>query len=161
MKTFRDILYKGRSIVIERFFPIIYKNVHIGKRMRITNSIINYRGGNLTIDDDFFMNRNGSINCHSSISIGKNCLLGENVHIYDHNHVFMEINKPVAFQGFKNSAVTIGDNCWIGTGVTILAGVEIGNNVIIGANCLIYHDIPSGSIVKSKQQLIIENRTDV
>lgn len=84
--------------------------------------------------------------------------MGENVHIYDHNHVFKDKRLPIASQGFKDKAVIIGDNCWIGTGVTILGGVTIGDNVVIGANCLIYHDIPSDTVVKHKQELIIEDR---
>ena len=40
--------------------------------------------------------------------------------------------------------------------VTILKGVTIGNNVVIGANCLIYKDIPDNSIVKLHSENIIE-----
>lgn len=94
----------------------------MGKGFRLTNSVINYRSGELSIGDDFFMNRNGTINCHYKIEIGKDCLIGENVHIYDHNHVFKEMNKSIASQGIKEKAVKIGDYCWIGTGVTILGG---------------------------------------
>ena len=112
----------------------------------------------MTIGDGFFMNRNGTINCHKRISIGKCCLMGENVHIYDHNHVFKEKNRAIASQGFKDKEVNIGDYCWIGTGVTILGGVTIGDNVVIGANCLIYHDIPSNTVVKNKQHLLFEER---
>ena len=72
--------------------------------------------------------------------------------------MFKEKNRAIAAQGFKNKSVKIGDYCWIGTGVTILSGVTIGDNVIIGANCLIYHDIPSNTVVKNKQDLLIEKR---
>ena len=158
MRTGKDIFYKIRSLIIEIFLPVKNKNIHIGKGLRITNSTINYRSGELSIGDDFYMNRNSSINCHYKITIGKSCLIGENVHIYDHNHIYKELNKSISSQGFKGKSVCIGDYCWIGTGVTILGGVTIGDNVIIGANCLIVHDIPAGSVVKNNQQLIIEKR---
>lgn len=158
MRTLLDAYYRIRSWAVHSFLPMRNKNISFGKGFRITNSVINYRAGELLIDDGFFMNRNGSINCHHKIQIGKSCLIGENVHIYDHNHIFKEKNRAIAAQGFKDKAVKIGDYCWIGTGVTILGGVTIGDNVVIGANCLIYHDIPSNTIVKNKQDLIIEER---
>lgn len=41
----------------------------------------------------------------------------------------------------------IGNNCFIGMHTTILKGVHIGDNVIIGANSLVNKDIPSGWVV--------------
>ena len=40
--------------------------------------------------------------------------------------------------------VTIGDNVWIASGVTICGGVHIGNNVVIGAGSVVTRDIPDG-----------------
>lgn len=40
--------------------------------------------------------------------------------------------------------VTIGRNCWITTNVTILPGVSIGDNTVIGAGSVVTKDIPSG-----------------
>ena len=43
--------------------------------------------------------------------------------------------------------ITIGDNCYIGTGVTILGPVTIGNNVTIGAGAVVTKDVPDGATV--------------
>jgi maltose O-acetyltransferase len=43
--------------------------------------------------------------------------------------------------------VIIGRNVWIGTGCTILPGVRIGDNVIVGAHSLVNRDVPAGTIV--------------
>lgn len=43
--------------------------------------------------------------------------------------------------------ITIGDNCYIGTGATILGPVNIGNNVTIGAGAVVTKDIPDGATV--------------
>ena len=161
MRYCRDIYYKIRSSFYKKYLPIRSKSIHLGNGFAITNSVVNYRSGNLYIGDSFFMNRNGSINCHNLIEIGKSCLIGENVHIYDHNHLFTQLDRPVSTQGFKDKYVRIGDYCWIGSGVTILPGVTIGDNVIIGANCLIYKDIPSNTVVKNKQDLLMEMRKNV
>ena len=39
--------------------------------------------------------------------------------------------------------VVIGDNTWVTSNVTILPGVTIGSNTIIGAGSVVSRDIPS------------------
>jgi serine O-acetyltransferase len=59
---------------------------------------------------------------------------------------------PMVLLGKKNPnlaywQIRIGDNCYIGTGATILGPVSIGNNVTIGAGAVITKDIPDGATV--------------
>lgn len=44
-------------------------------------------------------------------------------------------------------APVIGDNVFIGTGARVLGDIHVGNNVKIGANCVVYFDVPDDSIV--------------
>ncbi len=46
-----------------------------------------------------------------------------------------------------NNTITVGDNCYISTGATILGPVKIGNNVTIGAGAVVVKDIPDNCIV--------------
>ena len=43
--------------------------------------------------------------------------------------------------------VEVGDNCEFGVGARIIGSVKIGNNVTVGANCVITHDIPDNAVV--------------
>lgn len=113
----------------------------------------------LHLGDSFFMNNYCSINCLEKIEIGENTLFGEGVKLYDHNHEYgFNPDFKVEHQKFKTAPIKIGKNCWLGSNVTVLKGVTIGDNTIIGANCLIYKDIPANSIVKNKSELTIESR---
>ena len=40
--------------------------------------------------------------------------------------------------------IRIGNNVWIGCNVTIIGGVTVGNDVVIGAGSVVTHDIPDG-----------------
>lgn len=152
-------LMKINSLYQELLLPIINKNVRIGKGLRLRkNVILNCNGGKLYIGKCAFINSNSSINARELVEIGDYFLCGENVHIYDNNHVFSNLASPVASQGFKCSPVKIGNNVWIGSNVTILCGVNIGDNCVIGANCLIYKNVPPNTIVKCKQELILDER---
>lgn len=55
----------------------------------------------------------------------------------------------------KGGAPTIGDNCYIGAGAKILGGIHIGNNVKIGANCIVVTDVPDNSTVVMEKPRII------
>ena len=130
--------------------------VRIGKNFEARKYVnIFSDSGQITIGDDVFFNNGCSINAMLKVCIGDNCLFGENVKIYDHNHIFNNKNKPISKQGFDVGRVIIGSNSWIGSNVTILRNVTIGDNVVIGANCLIYKSVQSNSVIKNKSELII------
>lgn len=86
-----------------------------------------------------------------SILIGDDCIFGEGVKIYDHNHSYQIESVPISKQGYKTKKVKLGNNCWIGSNVVILSGVTIGDNVVIGAGSVVYKDISSNSLVKNTQ----------
>ncbi|QGG58974.1 acyltransferase [Loigolactobacillus bifermentans] len=91
-----------------------------------------------------------------SITIGNDCIFGKNVNFYDHNHVYNR-KGLIRDSGFSTSEIIIGNNVWCGTNVTILPGVTIGDNSVIGAGCLVYKDIPENSIIINKQEWIINS----
>lgn len=54
--------------------------------------------------------------------------------------------------------IHIGNNCYIGTGSTILGPVRIGNNVTIGAGSVVTKDIPDNSVVAGNPARIIKRK---
>lgn len=108
--------------------------------------------GKLTIGDNFFMNNYSSINCLGEIEIGNDCLIGEGVRLYDHNYDYRNpAPVPLNKKGHVKGKIKIGNNCWLGSNTIVLMNVTIGDNVIIGANNLIYKSIPDNTIVLAKQ----------
>lgn len=108
----------------------------------------------------------------TTLRIGENCRMGDNVHIVAYNDVVIGNNVLMAskvfisdtnhgsYNGKEQSSpleapndrilvfgrVSIGDNVWIGDNVCILSGVKIGSGVVIGANSVVTHDIPDNTI---------------
>ena len=73
-------------------------------------------------------------------------MLGNNTNVYDTD--FHCINPQERLrQSYvleaKSKPVIIGSNCWIGSGSTILKGVTIGDNSVIGAMSLVNKTIPN------------------
>lgn len=155
----RRVLKKVKAVLIIIYMKIIYKNnISFGKRLGLSRgiNIMISNNGKVRIGNDVFFNNYCSINCLKSIDIGDGCIFGESVKIYDHNHKYINKNIRIKDQGFSVGKISIGENCWIGSNVTILKDVTIGKNVIIGANCLIYQSIPSNSIVKNNNGIVID-----
>ena len=106
------------------------------------------------IGRNVFFNHDCSITCSgSSVTIGDGTIFGENVKIYDHNHCYKDVTRPIKEQGYTSAPVTIGKHCWIASNVVILKGVTIGDNSVIGAGCIIHKDVPEGKVVVNRQSL--------
>lgn len=88
------------------------------------------------------------------IYIGENTLVASRTTILCHEHVKREDKDP------RNPWVTntyIGKNCFIGVGATILPGVKIGDEVIIGASSVVTKDIPSNSVAVGNPAKVIRS----
>ena len=112
--------------------------------------------GGVKISDNVFFNNYCSVCALNEITIGEGTIFGENVKIYDHNHIYSNPDVLIKKQGYTSAPIHIGKHCWIGSNVTILKGVTIGDNSVIGAGCVIYKNVPANSIVVNKQELLIK-----
>lgn len=119
-------------------------------RIRRNVSFYCYDGGKIDIGNDVFINENCIFSCRKRIKIGDNCIVGNNVYIYDNDHDYRN-----DLNNYTTSDVIIGNNCWIGCNVVILRGVQIGDNCVIGSGTIITHDIPNNSKVYNEKKLIV------
>lgn len=102
--------------------------------------------GVLTIGNGCTINRYSRIVCHERINIGRNVTIAQFVSILDHDHGYEMTEAGLRLHDYTIAPVTIGNNVWISDKVTILKGVNIGNNVIIAANSVVTKDIESNVI---------------
>jgi len=77
----------------------------------------------------------GGIVVNERVRIGNNCNISHGVTLGKTN------------RGNRNGYPQIGDNVYIGPGAKIIGGIRIGNNVAIGANCVVTRDVPDNSVV--------------
>lgn len=99
-------------------------------------------GKNITIGEGSYLNFNCNFVDDGNINIGKAVMFGPAVTIATVGH---PIN-PKMREYMYTDSVTIGDNCWIGAGVTICPGVTIGENTVIGAGSVVVSDIPANCV---------------
>ena len=63
-------------------------------------------------------------------------MFGSGVCIFDSDHAFDRLDIPFSEQGYKRTAVSLGENVWIGANTVITRGTQICRNVVVGANFL-------------------------
>ncbi|WP_196210803.1 DapH/DapD/GlmU-related protein [Citrobacter sp. Res13-Sevr-PEB04-36] len=82
------------------------------------------------------------------IIIEDDVLIGSSVHIYVSNHIFSDTLLPISKQGHSDvKSVILKKGCWVGANVTILPGVVVGENSVVGANSIVTKNIPPFTVV--------------
>ena len=119
-------------------------------------------GCNLVCGERVFINFGATILAQATVTLGDGVMVGPNCSLITVGHPVndhemraggWEIAKPI----------TIGDNTWFGANVTVLPGITIGKNCVIGAGTLITTDIPDNSLVLGSPGRVVrklENNED-
>jgi acetyltransferase-like isoleucine patch superfamily enzyme len=90
------------------------------------------------------------------VEIGDSTITGQNCLITGLDHNFHEYKTPVKDQGVCINPTYIGKGSFIGANVSILPGVYIGDNVVIGAGSVVTRDIPNNSLAVGNPARIIK-----
>ncbi|MBL8014506.1 MAG: acyltransferase [Candidatus Omnitrophica bacterium] len=114
--------------------------------------------GRLTLGNRNYFNRQVKIVCFDTVTIGDDCLIAADVHIYDHDHRFDDLSRPIRLQGYVTRPIKIGNNVWIGAKATVLKGVTIHDGAVIAANSVVTKDVPANAIVGGNPARVIKVR---
>lgn len=88
----------------------------------------------------------------NGIEIGDNTLIGPGVGLISANHDGDRLSGHA-----PSLSIRIGKNCWIGMNAVILPGVELGDDVIVGANAVVTRSFPSKVVIAGNQARIIRH----
>lgn len=106
------------------------EKVIIGKNVHVMNNVLFMAAGGITIDDEARVAANVQ-------------LISNNHDVHDRDILLC---KPVHLKR----------NCWIGAGASILPGVTIGENAIVGAASVVTKDVPDNAIVVGNPARVIK-----
>ena len=112
-------------------------------------------GYNIEIGKNFYSNHNLVILDPAKVIFGDNVFIGPNCGFYTAEHPldYQTRNKELEYA----KPIVVGNNVWFGGNVTVIGGVSIGDNVVIGAGSVVTKDIPSNTVVAGTPAKIIKN----
>lgn len=114
--------------------------------------------GKIEIGDDVSINPYCLLYGHSRLVIGSKTRIASHTVIVPANHKFDDVNTPIMDQGVDRKGVTIGEDVWIGSRVTILDGVTIGNQCVIAAGSVVTKSFPDRSVIAGVPAKLLKKR---
>lgn len=112
-------------------------------------------GRNITLGKNVFINQGCTFMDRGGIFIGDDVYIAPKVNIITINHDINPYKRTTTYC----KPVYIQDRVWIGIGATILAGVRVGENSIVGAGAVVTKDVPKNSIVAGNPARVIKKIT--
>ncbi len=155
----KDICYKYNNLVPSQ----------IEERKKLIKELFGKTGNNITIEPNFWCDYGYNISVGENFYINHNCVIldaakvefGDNVFIapncgfYTATH---PINASTRNSGLEFAKpIKVGNNVWFGGNVTVLPGVTIGDNVVIGAGSVVTKNIPSNNVAFGNPCKVIKN----
>ena len=96
-------------------------------------------------------------NCGEDIVVGNDCIFAGYCYLQSSNHGFKK-GSLIKDQSHTYGKIFIGNDVWLGAHVIVLAGVKIGDGVVIGANSVVTTNIPSNAVAVGSPAKIISYR---
>lgn len=131
---FRYLSFSSRAKVFNR-------NTYIGSGVILKN--IN----NMQVGENFSLHDFCYVDAVGGITVGDNVSIAHGSSLISFNHTWDAADLPIKYNPIKAAPIVIGDDVWIGCGVRIMPGVNIGRRSIIAAGSVVVKDVPASTIV--------------
>ncbi len=123
-----------------------------------TGNAIRCHEGFMRIGDKTVFGSNVTVDGYLDVDIGPECLIAEGAFVTDFDHEYRDPGVAIRRQGIVKSRTTIGGDCWIGYGATILRGSKVGRGSVVGARSLVRGEVPSYSVVAGTPARVVRRR---
>ena len=145
--AFRSATHVGTVTLRGRALVVNDGKMVMGDRIRLDGTTVRLeficaQGASLTIGDGTYFNYGSNVSATNSVSIGKNCDIGQYAIIMDNDYHQVEDHTAMS----EGKPVVIEDDVWMGARVTVLGGSHIGRGSVIGAHAVVKGEIPPYSL---------------
>jgi len=143
----RDGISLGNNVSIGAYSKLVVSTTlnHLGRYIRL--------GNNVGIGEYAYLGGAGGL------TIGNDCIIGQYFSCHPENHHFNQPDLPIRLQGVSRKGIIIGNDCWIGTKVTVLDGVRIGAHSVVSAGAVVTKSFPAYSVLAGVPARVIKTRT--
>jgi len=138
---------------------ILGNNVGIGAFSRVVvSTTFDNPGAFIKIGNNVGIGEFAYLGGAGGLEIGDDCIVGQYFSCHPENHVTEDLEMPIRHQGVSRKGIKIGNNCWIGSKVTILDGVTLGQGCIIAAGAVVTQSFPDHSVIGGVPAKLLKSR---
>jgi maltose O-acetyltransferase len=150
----------GRFRLLEMIFGHVEPGVHIEAPFYVDYGV------HTSIGRDTFINVNFVLIDDATVSIGERCLIGPAVQLVTAKHPLRVSERRTPLEDVRagsaawrtlSSPITIGDDVWLGSGVIVLPGVNIGDRSTVGAGAVVTDDVPPDTLALGTPAKVIRH----
>lgn len=130
--------------------------VVIGEGTRLSKQVLIYGSGEVIVGRNVLLN-GPWIGCDRSVTIGDDCLISDCA-IADSDYHNLEPHLRHCPPGPKVSApIVIERNVWIGARATVMKGVHIGTDSVVGLGSVVRKSVAAGVVVIGNPQQVVKH----
>ena len=135
-------------------------NVSIGAFSRIVVSTsLHHLGVGIRIGNHVGIGEYAYLGGGGGLHIGDECIIGQYFSCHPENHLFGDLDTAIRFQGVTRNGIKVGSNCWIGSKVTLLDGVALGEGCVVAAGSVVTQSFPPFSVIGGVPAKLLKMRT--
>lgn len=124
------------------------RNVSIGDWSKVVVSTTPSAPGSfIRIGDSVGIGEYAYLGGAGGLTIGQDCIVGQYFSCHPENHCFADPHTAIRHQGVERKGIRIGEDCWIGSRVSVLDGVSVGAHSVIAAGAVVNRSFPPYSII--------------
>ena len=135
--------------------------ISIGNNVQIArNTLLQSNGGFIEIGDNASIGSSSYIlSVSTEVKLGENAITAAYCYIIGGaNYGFNRLDIPIMFQAKFGKGIVIEDDVWLGAGVYVLDGNNIGRGSVIGAGSVVTKDIPPYSVAFGVPAKVVKKR---
>jgi acetyltransferase-like isoleucine patch superfamily enzyme len=184
LKSSSGIIFLGRGVKVKHAYQLSvgknlilddnvsinalsFNGIQLGDNVSIARDsilfctgVIAQKGTGIIIGDRTGIGARAFIAGQGGVTIGSDVITGPNIQIFSENHNFNDPLLTIKAQGVTKQPTIVGNNCWLGGGIKILAGVTIGDGCVIAAGSVVTKSVPANSVVAGIPAKVIKTRGD-
>lgn len=116
-------------------------------------------GANVSFGEDCFVNFGMTILDSAPVTVGDRTMFGPNCELITVGHPVQDLEMRRA--GWeRGQPITIGDDCWFGSRVSVMPGVSVGDRCVIASGALLTKDVPDDSLVMGTPGKVVKTLND-
>lgn len=151
----------GRHVSVSRGFARGKKGqIRLGAGTELSlGAVLHGWGGSILLDENVFVGPYAVIYGHGGVTVGRDTLIAMHCQIVSSNHTIPGRDTPVRSQPDVLLPTTIGRDVWLGAGVTVLGGVEVGDGCVVAAGAVVTENLPPYAVAVGVPARVVRYRS--